>query len=184
MQSPCSGKPPNGVLPADRARMADERQGRWRQMSAGDLAAVSAISDAVHGRYTEPMAVYAERLNLYPAGCRVLEQDGEAAGYLISHPWFREDPPKLGALLGAIPPDSDSYYLHDLALLPAARGTGAGKAALDFVKARARARGRSDIALMAVGGADRYWARQGFAYVPRDVDPSYGEGAYLMLGAI
>jgi GNAT superfamily N-acetyltransferase len=153
-------------------------------MSAGDLAAVSAISDAVHGRFTEPVAVYAERLALYPAGCRVLEQDAAVVGYLISHPWYREAPPKLGALLGTIPPDADSYYLHDLALLPIARGTGAGKAALDFVKARARALGFSDIALMAVGGADLYWARQGFAYVPGDVDPTYASDAHLMLGAV
>ncbi|WP_233503334.1 GNAT family N-acetyltransferase [Sphingomonas psychrotolerans] len=164
--------------------MADEQEYRWRQMSAGDLATVSSISDAVHGRFTEPVAIYAERLALYPAGCRVLERTGGVVGYLISHPWHRENPPKLGALLGAIPPDADSYYLHDLALLPAARGTGAGKAALDFVKAQARALGFSDIALMAVGGADRYWAAQGFAYVPRDVDPSYGPAAYLMLGAV
>jgi GNAT superfamily N-acetyltransferase len=164
--------------------MADERHSGWRQMSANDLPAVSAISDAVHGRFTEPVAVYAERLTLYPEGCRVLEQDGAAAGYLITHPWYREAPPKLGALLGAIPADADSYYLHDLALLPVARGTGAGKAALDFVKARARALGFPDIALMAVGGADLYWAARGFAYVPRDVDPSYGADAYLMLGAV
>lgn len=156
----------------------------WRPMRAEDLAAVSRISDTVHGRFTEPVAVYAERLALYPAGCRVLAQDDTIAGYLISHPWHREDPPKLGAMLGAIPPDADAYYLHDLALLPTARGTGAGKAALDFVKTQARALGFSDIALMAVGGAHRYWAARGFAYVPRDPDPSYGEDAYLMLGAV
>ena len=153
-------------------------------MVASDLAAVSWISDAVHGRFTEPVAVYAERLALYPAGCRVLEQDNAVAGYLISHPWYREDPPRLGALLGAIPPDADSYYLHDIALLPATRGTGAGRAGLDFVMSHARALGLSDIALMAVGGADRFWTRQGFAYVPREVDPSYGDQAYLMLGAV
>ncbi len=153
-------------------------------MAVSDLAAVSSISDAVHGRYTEPIAVYAERLALYPAGCHVLERDAAVAGYLIGHPWFREDPPRLGALLGAIPPDADSYYLHDIALLPEARAAGAGKAALALVMAQARALGLSDIALMAVGGADRYWAAQGFAYVPRDVDPSYGDGAYLMLGAV
>lgn len=153
-------------------------------MREADLAAVSAISDAVHGRYTEPVAVYAERLALYPEGCRVLEQDDVAVGYLITHPWHREDPPKLGALLGAIPADADSYYLHDIALLPAARGSGAGRTALEFVKAQAHALGFADIALMAVGGADRYWTKQGFAYVPGAVDPSYGDDAYLMLGAI
>lgn len=158
--------------------------GEWRPMRAGDLAEVSAISDAVHGAYTEPMAVYAERLDLYPDGCRVFEQDGAVAGYLITHPWHRDQPPKLGALLGDIPGDADTYYLHDIALLPAARGTGAGKAALDFVMDRARALGFADIALMAIGGADRFWAAQGFVHVPHAVDPSYGAGAHRMRMAI
>ncbi|WP_240699765.1 GNAT family N-acetyltransferase [Sphingomonas naasensis] len=153
-------------------------------MDASDLATVSAISDAVHGRFTEPVAVYAERLALWPEGCRVLERDGAVVGYLVSHPWYREAPPKLGAMLGAIPSDADAYYLHDIALLPVARGAGASKAALDFVKAQTRTLGLVDIALMAVGGADRFWAAQGFAYVPRDADPSYGEDAFLMLGAV
>jgi len=161
-------------------RAADVQQGAWRQMHASDLASVSSISDAVHGRYTEDVAVYAERLALHPPGCLVFERDGAVAGYLITHPWHRESPPKLGALLGAIPADATTYYLHDIALLPAARGTGAGTAALDFVMGRARALGFADITLMAIGGADRFWAAQGFAIVPRGADPSYGAGAYLM----
>ena len=152
----------------------------WRAMREADLPAVSAISDAVHGSYTEPMAVYAERLCLYPAGCRVLERTGDVVGYLVTHPWFRDGPPKLGAMLGAIPPEADTYYLHDIALLPAARGTDASTAALDFVVDRAGALGLPDITLMAVGGADRFWAAQGFDYLPRDADLSYGTGAHLM----
>jgi len=143
----------------------------WRPMHADDLAAVSAISDAVHGRYTEPVAVYAERLALYPEGCRVLVRDGDVAGYLVSHPWHRDTPPALGAMLHALPADADSYYLHDLALLPKARGTGAGRAALDIVVAHARALGFAGITLMAVGGADRFWARHGFAYAGPGYDP-------------
>ena len=154
--------------------------GFWRSMRADHLAAVSAISDAVHGRYTEPVAVYAERLALYPAGCRVFEHGGAVGGYLIAHPWHRDSPPKLGALLGAIPADTDTFYLHDIALLPASRGTGAGKMALDLVVGDARALGLAEVTLMAVGGADRFWAAQGFDTVPREADPSYGAGAHLM----
>jgi GNAT superfamily N-acetyltransferase len=153
-------------------------------MREDDLAAVSAISDTVHGRYTEPSAVYAERLNLDPVGSLVFERDGAVAGYLVTHPWRRDSPPKLGASLGAIPADADTYYLHDIALLPAARGTGASRAALDFVVDRARALGLPDITLMAVGGADRFWAAQGFEYIPRAADPSYGEEARLMRMAV
>lgn len=153
-------------------------------MRGSDLPAVAAISDAVHGLYTESVTVYAERLALYPAGCRVLEQGGAIAGYLITHPWHRDDPPKLDALLGAIPANADSYYLHDIALLPSARGTGAARTALNFAADQARTLGFADITLTAVGGADRFWAAQGFDYVPRAADSSYGAGAHRMRLAV
>lgn len=134
-------------------------------MRAGDGEAVQAISDTVHGRYTEPAAVYVERLRLYPAGCFVFEIDGQIAGYLVSHPWHRDHPPALGATVGTIPATADTYYLHDVALLPAARGTGAGTAAVALVMRQAAAAGFADVTLMAINGADRYWAAAGFADV-------------------
>ncbi|MCW4461693.1 GNAT family N-acetyltransferase [Sphingomonas sp. BT-65] len=154
----------------------------WRPMAAADLPAISAISDAVHGRYSEAVEVYAERLALYPAGCFVLEGDGAAAGYLITHPWRRDTPPKLGAMLERLPADADTCYLHDIALLPATRGTGAGRAAVDLVIGQARASGFGEITLMAVGGADSFWAAQGFAIVDAapDILASYGPEARLM----
>jgi GNAT superfamily N-acetyltransferase len=157
--------------------------GRWRPMRADDLAAVAAISDAVHGMaYTERPAIYAERLALYPAGCHVFARDdgGAVEGYLISHPWRRDDPPTLDRPLGAIPADADGYYLHDLALLPSTRGAGAGRAALALVLRQAVAAGFDDITLTAVGGADGFWAAQGFVYADRDGASPYGPGTHLM----
>src|SRR5690606_23703337 len=90
----------------------------WRAMRPDDLPAVAAISDAVHGQWRESAATYGERLTLYPAGCMTLEQDGAIAGFLISHPWHRAHLPGLDEPLGAIPADSDTFYLHDIALLP------------------------------------------------------------------
>lgn len=154
----------------------------WRPMTAADLPAVSAISDAVHGRYSEAVAVYAERLALYPAGCFMLEAEDAPAGYLITHPWHRETPPKLGAMLDRLPPDADTFYLHDIALLPAARSTGAGHAAVGLAVHTARGAGFGEITLMAVGGADRFWATQGFAIVGAapEILASYGPEARLM----
>lgn len=152
----------------------------WRAMDAADLAAVVEISDAVHGRFTEPAAVYRERLACYPHGCFVLERDGAVVGYLVSHPWTRGSSPELGRPIGAIPPAADTYYLHDIALLPSARGTGAGRSALTLVERCARAGGFGDITLTAVGGADRYWATQGFAYDREGHAAAYGAGTHRM----
>lgn len=155
----------------------------WRPMRADDIAAVTSISDAVHGDYTEQPGVFAARLALYPTGCFMLEvaADGSPAaaplGYLIVHPWHRGAPPALNAVLEALPDPGETICLHDIALLPEARGTGAGGSALALTEALARAEGLPDITLIAVNGADSYWRHQGFTVVAPD---AYGPGTYLM----
>ncbi|MCA1199703.1 GNAT family N-acetyltransferase [Sphingomonas sp. R647] len=149
----------------------------WRAMTVADLPAVTAISAAVHGRYGEPVEVYAERLALWPSGCFVWQQGDAIAGLLVAHPWHRVTSPELGALLGTIPQDADSFYLHDIALLPETRGQGAGKAATALVIDRARSAGYSDITLVAVNGAEAFWTTQGFAITEAG---GYGPGTYRM----
>ncbi|MBN8817698.1 MAG: GNAT family N-acetyltransferase [Sphingomonas sp.] len=157
----------------------------WRAMQPDDLPAVAAISDAVHGRYTEPLAVYAERHALFPSGCFVFANAEHITGYLITHPWRHEAPPPLGALIGALPSDADRLYLHDLALLPEARGTGAGAQAAQRAIAVAAAEGFGRIVLVAVAGADRFWASQGFtpvadANLAAELCASYGPEVVYM----
>lgn len=153
----------------------------WRAMTAADLPAVTEISAAVHGHYAESEAVYAERLALWPTGCFVWQQGDAIAGLLVAHPWHRATSPELGALLGTIPQDADSFYLHDIALLSETRGQGAGKAATELVIDRARAAGYRDIMLVAVNGAEAFWTTQGFAIVEAG---GYGPGTYRMHRAV
>ena len=160
--------------------MTDTAPRGWRQMIPADLPVISAISDCVHGVYTEPVEILAERLALYPQGCLTLEQDGAITGYVIAHPWLRTAPPRLGHPIGAIPARADTYYLHDIALLPASRGTGAGRDATAKVAEQARQAGFREVTLTAINGADRFWAAQGFAYAEDTGSAAYGEGTYLM----
>ncbi|MGA1807414.1 MULTISPECIES: GNAT family N-acetyltransferase [Sphingobium] len=153
---------------------------QWRPMGQGDVDAAAAISDRVHGAYTEKPAIYAERLRLYPAGCFLLEGDGQVLGYLVTHPWAGDRPPALDQLMGRLPDAADRYYLHDLALLPEARGTGAAAAAVDLAVAQARAAGFDRITLTAVNGADAFWRRQGFVDAPVAAD-SYGADSVSMV---
>jgi GNAT superfamily N-acetyltransferase len=163
-------------------------QGSWRAMRPADIPVVTAISDAVHGAYAETAQVYAERLALYPPGCIAFEQDGQVTGFLVSHPWLRGQPPALNAPLGAIPEGADTYYLHDIALLPGTRGTGAGTAALAHAMALAQAGGFRDVTLVAVNGADSFWSARGFSHVEAgngEGEPvSYGPGTFLMRRAV
>jgi len=135
---------------------------RWRPMTPSDLAAVSAIAARVHPDYPEDDAVFAERLALYPAGCFVLAHGIDALGYLISHPWHLGRPPTLNALLGALPAPATTYYVHDLALLPDARGSGAAAAIVGTLVHHAAAQQHQNISLVAVNNSVQFWQRQGF----------------------
>jgi GNAT superfamily N-acetyltransferase len=131
-------------------------------MRDADLAAVEAIGEAVHPDYPEDAAVFAERLRLHPAGCLVLAAGAGVGGYVVSHPWIT-DPPALDTLLGALPDRPTTYYIHDLALLPAQRGTGAATAIVARLAAHAAALALAEMSLIAVGASLPFWQSHGFA---------------------
>lgn len=132
-------------------------------MTAGDLAAVGRIAAVVHPLFPEDDAVFAERLALAPAGCLVLEDAAGPAGYAIGHPWRARDFPPLDTLLGALPADAEAFYIHDVAILPEARGSGAAGAVARRLIAHAAALGLGELSLVAVNGSAPFWARHGFA---------------------
>ncbi len=134
----------------------------WRGLTALDLPEVEAIAAKVHPDFPEDMVVFAERQRLYPDGARLLELDGVPAGYVLSHPWHLGALPALNALLGAIPEDADTFYLHDLALLPRARGTGAAAMIVGDMLRHARASGLPSASLVAVNGSLPFWYKHGF----------------------
>lgn len=159
----------------------------WRAMTGADLDAVLAIADVVHPDYPEERAVFAERLALFPDGCRLAERGGRALGYGVMHPGVLGVPPPLDAPLGGLPAAADCLYLHDIALLPGTRGLGLGAAVLDHAHALAAARGYGWLALTSTPGARSYWDRAGFVPYAEGGPAlaaklaSYGEGmAYLV----
>jgi len=92
-------------------------------MLPADLAAVAAIERDSHTPLPpEGEKVFADRLNLFPAGSFVVGDP--VGGYAIAHFWAGPAPP-LGAVLEALPDAPDHLFLHDVALRPALRGRGA-----------------------------------------------------------
>jgi GNAT superfamily N-acetyltransferase len=138
----------------------------WRAMTAFDLKAVSAIAEKVHPGLFESEEVLAERQQLYRNGAYVLEIGTRAAGYVFSHPWRAGAIPALNTPLGGIPQDADTYYIHDLALLPMARRIGAASDIVAALGKHAGARGFASMSLVAVGNSQGFWEKQGFAVVP------------------
>ena len=157
----------------------------WRPMTEADFPVVDAIGAAVHRAFPESPAIVAERLALYPAGCLVLSSDGGVIGYAVSHPWRLGYPPKLNTKLVRLPAEPDTYYIHDMALLPEARGAGAGAAGVRCLIRHARREGLGTLSLVAVSGSAPFWTRQGFRV---QTDPgilqrlrSYGNEARFMV---
>lgn len=136
---------------------------QWRLMTAADLPMVEAIAAQVHPGYPEDAAIFAERLRLYPPGCRVFVPGGAAVqAYLISHPWHLLQPPPLDSLLGDLPASPTTFYIHDLALLPQTRGSGAARAVVQTLAEHALGSGMVNMSLVAVNASTGFWERNGF----------------------
>lgn len=137
----------------------------WMPLEAGDIETVAAIASCVHPALPERTAVLAEKNRLFPAGCRKLLVGGRMLGYGLAHPWTIADPPALDAYLRVLPPLPDCLFIHDVAVLPQARGQGAAAAFLVHVESVAKDRRLPALALVAAYGTARLWARFGFAAI-------------------
>lgn len=150
-------------------------------MRADDLDGVVAVARVAFPDHPERRACFAERLALAPETCFVLTNKDHVAGYLIAYPWPLEAVPPLDTLLGGLPEHRDAWYLHDLALLPEARGGGNARAGLALLFARIGA----PIGLVSVNDSAAFWQTQRFepreSPVLRDKLASYGPSARYMV---
>lgn len=137
--------------------------GTWRPAKLADLPAIVAIADRVHQSYPEDADAIGERLELYPEGCALFEREGKPLAYALTHPWRYAEPPPLNARLGVLPAHPTTYYIHDVALLPEARGAGAASAIVGAIVAEARKRAVPNLSLVAVNRSVPFWSRFGFA---------------------
>ncbi|WP_426022564.1 GNAT family N-acetyltransferase [Brevundimonas sp. PWP3-1b1] len=135
----------------------------WRPMRPDDIDAVVEVARLSFPDHFEDRACFQNRLALYPRGCFVLaDGDAPAQGYLIAYPWRAESAPPLNTVIEGLPADPDLIYLHDLALHPDARGSGATGAVVERLAEQAAEDGWPAIALVAVNDAAGFWSRHGF----------------------
>lgn len=157
----------------------------WRPAHASDLPAISAIAARIHPELPERPEVFAEKMRLYPDGCRVLIAGDAIAGYGFSHPWKQHRIPPLDAFIARLPDEADCLYVHDVAVLPDFRG-GVLRAYISDIEELARASGIATLALVSVYATRPLWERLGFRPVTTEAGlraklASYGEGATYML---
>lgn len=163
----------------------DMSKPHWRPAQLSDLPAIAAVAARIHPDLPESPEVLAEKMRLYPDGCRVLVTGDELVGYGLSHPWKQRRIPPLDRFLARLPGDADCLYVHDVAVLPDFRGGGA-RDYVATIEDLARATGIAALALVSVYATRPLWERFGFRPVTADAElhvklASYGEGATYML---
>ena len=158
---------------------------RWRQATADDLQAIDAIGNGIHLSLPERPEVFAEKLNLFPSGCRALIYSGEIVGYGISHPWYLNKIPPLDTFLNVLPSQPDCIFIHDVVVMPRARSHGAAARFVQIIADVARERRISALALVSVYDTHPLWMKCGFEIVRRtDLSEklqSYGDTARYMV---
>jgi GNAT superfamily N-acetyltransferase len=138
-------------------------------MTPADLDTTNALADAVHVDHPESPEVQRDRLALFPDGCLVLATPGGTIlGYCVAHSGVVGRPPALDTVLGQAPEGADCLYIHDICLLPEARGHGYLRPLMDRLVNAARAHGFPRMALTAVSGAETVWSHLGFTVLEGD----------------
>ena len=110
----------------------------------------------------ETLDVLKSKQTASPETCFVcVAEQNEALGYLLAHPWRDSEPPKLFVpLLDTV--NSETLYLHDMAVNPYSKGQGIGRTMMAKLIEVAKAKGFKRINLVAVQGANSFWSLQGF----------------------
>jgi len=74
---------------------------------------------------------------------------------------------ELRSPLALVPPDADSFYIHDVAVASRCRGRGVGRILAGRLVDLARARGFRRSELVSVQGSAPFWAGLGFREIER-----------------
>lgn len=157
---------------------------KWRAVNAADLETIQTIGDKIHITLPERPEIFAEKFHLFPEGCFVLVQNKEVVGYGLSHPWLLQSIPPLDTFLGGLPQPPECLYIHDVVVLPEARGHRAASTLVELIAKLARERGIAFLALVSVYNTHPLWARLGFELAAdeslSDKLKSYGDTARYM----
>jgi len=130
---------------------------------------------------SEELDILKSKWEASPGTCLVFRSSSkDIIGYLLSHPWGSDEPPKL--FEKHLPCSSGHIlYLHDLAVSQASRGLGVGKQLASRLLHLSKLQKFNRILLVAIQGSESFWFNLGFREV-KDISvcSSYGFNAKLM----
>ncbi len=126
-----------------------------------------------------------EKLRLFPDGCLALAEGcGAASGYAVAYPWRLGAIAPLDTYFGALSGDADCLYVHDVAVLPAARGNGAAVRCISHMREVARRRALARLGLLSLYGTAAMWGRSGFVADDAIDASAYGAKACYMTAPV
>jgi len=133
-----------------------------RTMQPSDLAKVVTIqAEAYENHFLESADVIAQRFKLSPQTAWVAELDNEVSAYLVAYCYKLGKVNPFNATFVQVE-DPDCLYLHDLALLQMARGTGIATRLIQMAVDFAQYHSLSFVALVSVQSSKEFWQKQGF----------------------
>lgn len=139
---------------------------RIRRMEDTDMADILRIQTLCYPAGTiETRTSLCAKLAASQSTCFVADDRGDTLGYLIALPWECANPPSLDAQSCRLPGNPDCLYLHDLAVVPCARRSGAARGLVEAFFARLADLSLTRACLIAVQGSSTYWVRHGFQVV-------------------
>lgn len=162
--------------------MTHSKRMKIRQITEDNWRGILEIQDEAYYEVgSEELEVLKSKQSASPETCFVCVSDqDETLGYLLAHPWNRTEPPKLyEPLLDT--ENSDSLYLHDMAVSPNSKGQGIGQSMMAKLAEVAELKRIKRITLVAIQGAESFWSMQGFKVISKgNTCSSYGDNAVLM----
>jgi ribosomal protein S18 acetylase RimI-like enzyme len=158
-----------------------------RTANIDDVAHIAQIQSACYAAdFIEDQQAFAAKIMASPQTSWLVTLQQQAVGYLVSLPVRFDTMPTLNAPSFQVVADADALYLHDLAIHPEHRASGAGKQLIQHFKQYAARVGFQHLILIAVQDSATYWQRYGFQPVQQLPDflaqkvSSFGDDAVLM----
>ena len=157
----------------------------WQPLEKQNIESLNKIADQIHTNVPERPEVFAEKMRLFPVGCRGLIFENRLVGYGISHLWNLNDIPSLNEFLKQLPENPNCIYIHDVVVIPEMRGHRVTDKYMDYIKELAVKMSINSLALVSLYGTDTFWSRFGFKIYSNDELKSklasYGETAKYMV---
>lgn len=158
-----------------------------RTARLNDLPCIATIQACCYEpEFVENDTAFSSKLQQATSTCWLACVNQQVVAYLISLPVSPATFPVLHATEFCLTPDANMLYLHDLAVHPEYRSSGAGRELIQHAKAQARQLGFKTLCLIAVQDSSSYWQKHGFETINpvvwnvRHKVASFGQDACLM----